>query len=122
MASCHVLGDCRLSNLKPEFQQVTMDSGRAPQRVFFVHSPDKITQLALDLGFAYLTSGFPAPVGSKPGPMPPQDSLRLHDSGCGKRLRRLCPQGLRLSGLQLRLMLWLSGISSFGRHNHTSQN
>ncbi len=36
----HVLGDARLRDLKPEFEQFTVDTWRSPKRVFDVHSLD----------------------------------------------------------------------------------
>jgi hypothetical protein len=36
-------------NLKPEHQQLAMDPGCAPQRVFLVHPSDEIAQLTIDL-------------------------------------------------------------------------
>jgi len=35
----HVLGDARLRDLKPEFEQFTVDTWRSPKRVFDTHSP-----------------------------------------------------------------------------------
>ena len=80
-ASDHVLGDRRLGDLEPELQQFAMDPRGSPQRVFLAHSSDEIAQLPLDLGSSCPTSGFPAPVGPEPRPMPPQDGGRLNNSG-----------------------------------------
>ena len=77
----HVLGDRRLGDLEPELQQFTMDARRAPQWILLAHPSDEFAQLRFDFGPARLTAGFPAPIGPKPCSMPPQDCIRLNDTG-----------------------------------------
>ena len=77
----HVLGDRRLGDLEPELQQFTMDARRAPQWILLAHPSDEFAQLRFDFGPARLTAGFPAPIGPKPRSMPPQDCIRLNDTG-----------------------------------------
>src|ERR1700730_8797708 len=76
--SDHVLGDCRLGDLEPEFEQFTMDARGAPQRVLPAHPPDKIAQLRAYSGSSWPTASFPAPIRPKPCSMPPQDRVRLN--------------------------------------------
>ena len=58
-----------------------MDARGAPQRVLLAHPPDEFAQLPLDLGPPRPTARFPAPIGPKPCSMPPQDRVRLNNSG-----------------------------------------
>ena len=39
-AAAHVLADGGLANVNPEFEQLTVDAWRAPQRVLSAHSSD----------------------------------------------------------------------------------
>ena len=78
LTSHHILGDSRLSDLEVELQQFAMDPRCSPQGIFFAHSSDEIAQFPVDLGPACTVSGLPAPVGSEPCPMPPQDGVRLN--------------------------------------------
>src|SRR5712671_3267641 len=67
--SCHVLGDRRLRDLDPKLEQLTVDAWRTPQPVGQAHLP----------GYPRPTAArarLPAPVQSKPRPMPPDDRLR----------------------------------------------
>src|SRR5258707_3999809 len=66
----HVLGDARLRDLKPEFEQFAMNAWRAPKRIFDAHPPDQRAQLCADLGPPSPSTRFPAPVAAKAGPMP----------------------------------------------------
>ena len=58
-----------------------MDARRAPQWILLAHPSDEFAQLRFDFGPARLTAGFPAPIGPKPRSMPPQDCIRLNDTG-----------------------------------------
>jgi hypothetical protein len=49
-----------------------MDPGRAPKPVFLAHSPDEITQAAIDLRPPCPISGFPTPEDFEASAMPPQ--------------------------------------------------
>src|SRR5260370_34534795 len=44
----HVLGDARLRDLKPEFEQFAVNAWRAPKRIFDAHPPDQYAQLRVD--------------------------------------------------------------------------
>ena len=46
--SDHVLGNARLSDLKPELEQFAVNAWRAPKRIFDAHPPDQRAQLRLD--------------------------------------------------------------------------
>ena len=48
----HVLGDARLRDLKPQFEQFAVNAWRAPKRVLDTHPPDQRAQLRLDLAAA----------------------------------------------------------------------
>lgn len=48
----HVPGDCRLSHLKAQFQQLATDARRTPQGVLGTHLPDQGTKLVFDPGSA----------------------------------------------------------------------
>jgi hypothetical protein len=79
--SRHVLRNRQLGHLKAQHQQIAMDPGRAPQRVFPAHPLGQITQAAIDLWPPYPLSGFPAPESFEACAMPPKDSLRLNHLG-----------------------------------------
>src|SRR5262245_11940343 len=89
-ASDHVLRDCRLGDLEPKLQQFAMNSRSAPQWILLAHPPNESAQLALDSGPSWTSSRFPAPVSSKSGSMPPQDSGRLNNSGQTEQARPHC--------------------------------
>src|SRR5438128_3641793 len=76
----HVLRDARLSDLKAELEQLTMDARRTPQRIVNAHPPDQRAQVRVDLGPASKGAGFPTPVMAKAGPMPTHQGLRSDDS------------------------------------------
>jgi hypothetical protein len=46
-SSHHVLGDCRLADLDAELEELSVNPGRAPERVGGVHLPNQITSLAI---------------------------------------------------------------------------
>ena len=58
----HILGDGRLSDLDPELQQLTVNAGRAPQRVLHAHPPDQAANLDRDLGSAAARPRLPSPI------------------------------------------------------------
>jgi hypothetical protein len=72
----HVLGDARLRDLKPEFEQFAVDARRAPKRVFDAHLPDQYAQLRVDLRSPSQWTRLPTPVAAKAGPVPPHERLR----------------------------------------------
>src|SRR6202158_4552792 len=45
----HVLGDARLRDLKPEFEQFAVNAWRTPKRILHAHPPDQYAQLRFDL-------------------------------------------------------------------------
>src|SRR2546430_2368118 len=77
----HVFGDRRLGDLEPEFEQFTMDARGAPQWVLLAHPLDEFAQLMANSGPPWPSARFPAPIGPKPGSMPPQNRVRLNDAG-----------------------------------------
>ena len=44
-AAAHVLADGGLANVNTEFEQLTVDAWRAPQRVLLAHSSDQLTEV-----------------------------------------------------------------------------
>src|SRR6266404_534833 len=62
-------------------EQFTMDARGAPQRVLLAHPLNEFAQLTANSGPAWPAARFPAPIGPKPGSMPPQDRVRLNDAG-----------------------------------------
>jgi hypothetical protein len=58
-----------------------MDARGAPQRVLLAHPLNEFAQLTANSGPAWPAARFPAPIGPKPGSMPPQDRVRLNDAG-----------------------------------------
>jgi hypothetical protein len=44
----HVLGDTRLRQFKPEFEQFAVDTRRTPKQILYAHLPDQPTQLFLN--------------------------------------------------------------------------
>src|SRR5271163_4527970 len=61
----HVLGDARLRDLKPEFEQFAVDAWRAPKRILHAHPPDQYAQLRVDLRSLSLWARLPTPVATK---------------------------------------------------------
>ena len=47
--SSHVLGDRRLRDLEPQFQQFPVDARRAPEGIRNANLPDQMAQLGGDL-------------------------------------------------------------------------
>jgi hypothetical protein len=77
----HVLGDRRLGDLKPEFQQFPVDTRGAPQGILLAHLSNEFALLAGNPGPARSATRFPAPIGSKSCSMPTQDRVRLNHAG-----------------------------------------
>src|SRR6266511_404236 len=75
----HVLRDARLSDLKAELEQLTMDAWRSPQRIFRAHLPDQRAQVRGDPRSASKRAGFPTPVSAEADPMPTDKGLRSDD-------------------------------------------
>src|ERR1039457_399624 len=75
----HVLGDARLRDFKPEFEQFAVDARRSPKWVLDAHPPDQRTEVRLDLRPSSPTAQFPTPIPAKARPMPPHERLRLND-------------------------------------------
>ena len=57
-----------------------MDARGAPQRIVLVHLPDQFAQLTADPWPSRPAARFPAPIGPKTHPMPPQDRVGLNDA------------------------------------------
>src|SRR5512132_2687748 len=58
-----------------------MDARSAPQWVLLAHPSDQFAQFTANSGPPWPTARFPAPIGPKPGSMPPQDRVRPNDAG-----------------------------------------
>jgi hypothetical protein len=85
--SHHVFRDRRLGDREPEHQELAMDPGCAPQRVFPTHPLDQITQATINLGTPCPISRFPTPKHLEASAMPPQDGLRLNYLGRTEKAR-----------------------------------
>jgi hypothetical protein len=66
-----------LGDLDPEHQQFAVYARRSPQRVFLAYPSDEAADLIVDSGAAITSARFPAPIGSKAAPMPPDNGFRL---------------------------------------------
>src|SRR3984893_16609025 len=75
----HVLGNARLSDLKPELEQFAVNAWRAPKRVFDAHPPDQRAQLRVDLRSPSQWARLPTPVATKTGPVPTHERLGPDD-------------------------------------------
>jgi len=58
-----------------------MDARGTPQWVLPAHASNEFAQLSANPGPPWPTARFPAPIGPKPCPMPPQDRVGLNDAG-----------------------------------------
>jgi len=75
----HVLGDARLRDLKPELEQFTVDTWRAPERVFDAHPPDQYAQLRVDRRSPSLWARYPTSVAAKAVFVPTHERLGSYD-------------------------------------------
>src|SRR5260370_38748357 len=75
----HVLRDAGLRDLEAELEQLAMDARRTPQRIFRAHPTDQRAQFRIDLRLASKRAGFPPPVPTEAGSMPPYESLGPDD-------------------------------------------
>jgi len=73
----HVPRHRRLGDLDPEHLQFAVYPRRSPQWVLLAHLSDEVADLAVDLGAATTSAGFPAPIGPKAAPMPPDNGFGL---------------------------------------------
>ena len=77
-----------LGNIDPEFQQLAMNAGRAPERVIAAHCPNQIADLRWDGRPAdTATARLPAPVETEAVPMPTHKCLGLGDDRGSERKR-----------------------------------
>ena len=74
-----IAGDTGLGDFESQFQELTVDPGSSPGRVFLSHRPDQIAKLSSDLGSAGVATRKQAPVAAETGAMPADDGLRFHD-------------------------------------------
>jgi hypothetical protein len=75
-AATHVLADAGFSNVNAEFQQLTVDAWRSPQRVLSTHSSNQFTDVVRN-GWA----SWPA-VMALPRPERPEGVAMPRDDGC----------------------------------------
>jgi hypothetical protein len=75
----YVLGDARLRDLKPQFEQLAVNARRPPKWVLDTHPPDQRAQLRLDWRPPSPSTRFPTPVVTKAGPVPTHERLGPHD-------------------------------------------
>src|SRR5262249_28038235 len=72
----------RLSDVKAELEQFTMDARRSPQGIVDTHSPDQSKQVCIDWWPASARARFPPPVAAKASTMPTHDRLGSDDRDC----------------------------------------
>src|ERR1700674_1245406 len=75
----HVFRNRRLGHLEAELEQLTMNTRRAPKRIFLAHTAHEISGFLINPGPAAWIVRFPAPPGAKTHPVPANDCLRTHD-------------------------------------------
>src|SRR5215471_6616851 len=76
----HVFGHTGLADGDAQFEQLTMDVGRAPERVVAAHLPDQIADFAGDPRSTWFAAAhFPGPEQAKALAMPRDDGLRPDD-------------------------------------------
>jgi hypothetical protein len=63
----HVLGNARLRDLKPKFEQFAMNTRCSPKRILCAHLPDQRAQLRFDLRPPSQWARLPTPVAAKAG-------------------------------------------------------
>ena len=74
----HVLGNGRLTDIDPKFQEFTVDSRSAPKGICATHLTDQLSDLMTHSGSAWPTRpAFPRPVLSECSPMPADYRLWL---------------------------------------------
>src|SRR5260370_6373928 len=74
----HVLGDARLRDLKPEFEQFAVDAWRAPKRILHAHPPDQYAQLRVDRRSPSLSARLSTPIATKTRPLSTHQPLGPH--------------------------------------------
>src|ERR1700686_5297024 len=75
----HVLGNTRLSDLKPKLEQVAQDTRCSPKRVFYAHPPDQPAEIRLDLWPPSSGTRLPTPIEGKADPIPTSQRLGTDD-------------------------------------------
>jgi hypothetical protein len=75
----HVLGDARLSDLKPKLEQFAMNTRCSPKRVIYAHPPDQPAKIRLDLWPPSSRARLPTPIAAKADPMPTHQRLGTDD-------------------------------------------
>ena len=75
----HVLGNGCLSDIDPEFEQLTMDSWCTPQRVCEAYLPDEVPDFQRHLRPPCPRPGLPAPEPTKSTPVPADHRLGFND-------------------------------------------
>jgi hypothetical protein len=75
----HVLGNARLSDLKPKHERFAMNTRCSQKRVFYAHPPDQRAKIRLDLWPPSSRERLPTPIAAKPEPMPTHQRLGMDD-------------------------------------------
>src|SRR5229473_4733084 len=79
LALDHVLGNARLSDLKPKLEQFAMNTRCSPKRIFYSHPPDQPAKIRLDLWPPSSRARLPTPIAAKADPMPTHHRLGTDD-------------------------------------------
>ena len=85
---CHVLGHARLPDIDAELEKFAINPRRSPQWIGKAHLADQLADLKRHLWSSPARPRFPAPVGSEPRPMPPNDSLWPDDRQRRSNIRK----------------------------------
>src|SRR5262249_49472423 len=75
----HILRDAGLTDIEAELEQLAMDARRTPQGIFRAHAPNQRAQFRINLGSTSKRAGFPMPIPTKAGSMPPHEGLGSDD-------------------------------------------
>src|SRR5258705_5956252 len=73
----HVLGDARLSDLKPQHEQFAVDARRTPKQILRAHLPDQRAQFRLDRRSPFPATIFQTPIAEKSRPIPKFHRVRM---------------------------------------------
>jgi hypothetical protein len=86
-ATFHVSRHCRLGYFKAQHQQLAVDAGCAPKRIFLAHPPNQIPQSPVNPRPPSPLPRFPAPIDTESRSVPSQHGLRLNHPDYVKQAR-----------------------------------
>src|SRR5262249_59271531 len=78
--AAHVLADAGLTDVDAEFEQLSMNAGRAPERILSAHSSDQLADVVPNRWSSWPAgTALPCPPQPERPPMPCDDGIRLDD-------------------------------------------